>query len=184
MTLGRTSSGAIKIKTDSAGGGLRAVECACCGGCGCASVAVSGDLLAVFENMLTYPPCSGCSGYYPPPGYPDLPTCFGRPSDFFSINADGWDFLWDFVGPSQSTFAGARYSAADKCFFADGFNIRPADFTFYNELYIGQIEGCCPTTSTCSEGGQIFINGQAVPAINVIVDENEPLVPPLEFFFP
>ena len=36
MTLGRTSSGAIKIKTD---GGLRAVECACCGGggggCGC-----------------------------------------------------------------------------------------------------------------------------------------------------
>jgi hypothetical protein len=28
MTLGRTSSGAIKIKTD----GLRAVECACCGG--------------------------------------------------------------------------------------------------------------------------------------------------------
>ncbi len=30
MTLGRTSNGAIKIKT---GGGLRAVECACCGGC-------------------------------------------------------------------------------------------------------------------------------------------------------
>jgi hypothetical protein len=36
MTLGRTSSGAIKIKTDEAGGGLRAVECACCGGgCDC-----------------------------------------------------------------------------------------------------------------------------------------------------
>lgn len=31
MTLGRTSSGAIKIKTDSAGGGLRSVECGCCG---------------------------------------------------------------------------------------------------------------------------------------------------------
>lgn len=30
MTLGLTSSGAIKIKTD---GGLRAVNCACCGGC-------------------------------------------------------------------------------------------------------------------------------------------------------
>jgi hypothetical protein len=30
MTLGRTSSNAIKIKTDSEGGGLRAVECACC----------------------------------------------------------------------------------------------------------------------------------------------------------
>jgi hypothetical protein len=30
MTLGRTPTGAIKIKTDSPG--LRAVECACCGG--------------------------------------------------------------------------------------------------------------------------------------------------------
>jgi hypothetical protein len=30
MTLGRTSTGAIKTKTD---GGLRAVNCACCGGC-------------------------------------------------------------------------------------------------------------------------------------------------------
>jgi len=30
MTLGRTSSGAIKIKTDEAGGGLRAVSCGCC----------------------------------------------------------------------------------------------------------------------------------------------------------
>ena len=35
MTLGRTSSGAIKIKTDEAGGGLRAVECACCSSCNC-----------------------------------------------------------------------------------------------------------------------------------------------------
>jgi hypothetical protein len=33
MTLGRTSSNAIKIKIDEEGGGLRAVECACCGGC-------------------------------------------------------------------------------------------------------------------------------------------------------
>jgi len=31
MTLGRTASNAIKIKTD--GGTTRAVECACCGGC-------------------------------------------------------------------------------------------------------------------------------------------------------
>ena len=32
MILGRTSGGAIKTKSD---GGLRAVNCACCGGCGC-----------------------------------------------------------------------------------------------------------------------------------------------------
>lgn len=35
MTLGRSSTGAIKIKTDEAGGGLRAVNCGCCGGGGC-----------------------------------------------------------------------------------------------------------------------------------------------------
>ena len=183
MTLGRTSSGSIKIKTD---GGLRAVNCACCGGCGCGSVAVSGDLLAVFENMLTYPPCSGCSGYEPPPGYPSLPNCFGRPSDFFSISADGWDFVWDFVGPGGSgpIFAGVRYTAADKCFFADGLNIRFSDFTFHNQLSIGQLEGCCPPGKSCSVAGDILINGQAFPSFNVIVDAGEPLVAPLEFFFP
>jgi hypothetical protein len=60
MTLGRTSSGAIKIKTD---GGLRAVECGCCGGCkpvtleqynavaygGTADLA--GPLSAIFKNV-------------------------------------------------------------------------------------------------------------------------------------
>ena len=49
MTLGRTSDNKIKIKTDEAGGGLRAVECACCGGvCGCASV--SATLKAIIES--------------------------------------------------------------------------------------------------------------------------------------
>lgn len=41
MTLGRTSSNAIKIKTD--GGTTRAVECACCGGGG-GGCAPSGDI--------------------------------------------------------------------------------------------------------------------------------------------
>jgi len=48
MTLGRTSSGAIKIKTDTAGGGLRAVECACCG-CPCN---YGGSKKLKFENLL------------------------------------------------------------------------------------------------------------------------------------
>ena len=38
MTLGRTTSGAIKIKTD---GGLRAVNCACCGSLGCDAIPLS-----------------------------------------------------------------------------------------------------------------------------------------------
>jgi len=42
MTLGRSSTGAIKIKTDSPKG-LRAVECGCCGGgsCGCSTMSAA-----------------------------------------------------------------------------------------------------------------------------------------------
>ena len=42
MTLGLTPTGAIKIKTD---GGLRAVECACCGPCTC--VFSDGDIVTI-----------------------------------------------------------------------------------------------------------------------------------------
>ena len=49
MTLGLTSSGAVKIKTD---GGLRAVNCACCGSvCGC--MFVSDALKAIIESATT-----------------------------------------------------------------------------------------------------------------------------------
>jgi hypothetical protein len=47
MTLGRTASNAIKIKTD---GGLRAVNCACCGTCGCYSLSIPSALRSLFEN--------------------------------------------------------------------------------------------------------------------------------------
>jgi len=59
MTLGRTASGAIKIKTD---GGLRAVECACCGGCGCAAT-ISGELLTTMRNATTGT-CNGAAPIY------------------------------------------------------------------------------------------------------------------------
>ena len=50
MTLGLTSSGAVKIKTDN--GTTRAVNCACCGGvCGCATV--SAQLRAIIESATT-----------------------------------------------------------------------------------------------------------------------------------
>lgn len=47
MTLGRTTSGAIKIKTD--GGTTRAVECACCGG-GCPPI--ESDYTVISEAMF------------------------------------------------------------------------------------------------------------------------------------
>jgi hypothetical protein len=43
MTLGRTTDNKIKIKTDEEGGGLRAVECACCGGGNLPDVCLNGS---------------------------------------------------------------------------------------------------------------------------------------------
>ena len=51
MILGRTPAGAIKIKTD---GGLRAVNCACCGVIiPCGAARVSAELKAILENSNT-----------------------------------------------------------------------------------------------------------------------------------
>jgi len=72
MTLGRTSSGAIKIKTDGTAG-LRAVECACCetGPCNFPSVCLEGypnngwggDENGCSTSFLTIP---GCGSSAPP----------------------------------------------------------------------------------------------------------------------
>ena len=56
MTLGRTSTGAIKTKSD---GGLRAVNCACCNTCGC-ETAISGALLETLRTATTGT-CNGAS---------------------------------------------------------------------------------------------------------------------------
>jgi hypothetical protein len=50
MTLGRTSTGAIKIKTDTEGGGLRAVECECCGECPTLDDALKEQIFAIITN--------------------------------------------------------------------------------------------------------------------------------------
>ena len=65
MTLGRTSSGAIKIKTD---GGLRAVECACCGDAGCGCVKVSDPLKSIIESSTTVSTNGGDSYPWTPDG--------------------------------------------------------------------------------------------------------------------
>lgn len=57
MTLGLTSSGAVKIKTDN--DTTRAVNCACCNPCGCAS-SITGDLLTTMRNATTGT-CNGAS---------------------------------------------------------------------------------------------------------------------------
>jgi hypothetical protein len=74
MILGRTPAGAIKTKTD---GGLRAVNCACCGTCGCGTVRLPSHLFETLKNATSA-------------------TVWGTNLDEFIPNpAPPSDFLWE-----------------------------------------------------------------------------------------
>jgi hypothetical protein len=91
MTLGRTPAGAIKIKKDDPLG-LRAVECACCVNCGCAT-AISGDLLQTMRNATTG-------------------TCNGASPIYFNASGGGFSAYWYVSG----TFYTCALSALTNCF--------------------------------------------------------------------
>jgi hypothetical protein len=70
MTLGRTSSNAIKIKTDTEGGGLRAVGCACCVPLVCGCMYTPNNLISIIESATNVSvngislPWDGSSAFY------------------------------------------------------------------------------------------------------------------------
>jgi hypothetical protein len=70
MTLGLTSSGAVKIKTDEEGGGLRAVECACCGPCTC--VFSDGDIVTISAFGKSSTVTIGQTSHGPVPCWGDI----------------------------------------------------------------------------------------------------------------
>jgi uncharacterized Zn-binding protein involved in type VI secretion len=90
MTLGRSSSGAIKIKTD---GGLRAVGCACCGGgCACSTMSAavktaiaSATQVTVNGNSVAWNGSTASSGVQP----------FGTLSWYISYSGGTMCFLGD-----------------------------------------------------------------------------------------
>jgi hypothetical protein len=83
MTLGRTSSGAIKIKTDSPG--LRAVECACCATLSCGCYVVSGALKTAIESATSVS-VNGTSAAWNPAGTQVL-NSIPKPSAQISYSA-------------------------------------------------------------------------------------------------
>ena len=100
MTLGRTSSGAIKIKTD---GGLRAVNCACCGGCEC-GIIIPQELRELVANATIS--TVTMYGYYPQ--YFDI--------DLYGPNT--WRAYWteeDPSGTSELYDAEIRYDITTGC---------------------------------------------------------------------
>jgi hypothetical protein len=163
MTLGRTSSGAIKIKTD---GGLRAVNCACCGGgldCGCVGIAgimVGSQLLSyVLDNATT----GAVNGYGP-------------------INWEGYEDGWAGEWGDGFTLR-AAYSISGKilCMTTDN---------LLNYIYLGgQQNSCLPCITgeingrpaSCSLITQ-SVNGHIFDAVYAETDTQYPLSPPVVVF--
>ena len=146
MTLGRTADNAIKIKTDN--GTTRAVECACCGGCGCNGVAIPENLRPLFEaatidsiTMWGYPP----EDFYPlgpAEGYPE----------------GSWAADWFVVDGNLFINGGLLYSS-NGCLY--GINIEYNANTDYSDaalIYFGPLEGCLPPPET-GVVGTFTING-------------------------
>lgn len=157
MTLGRTSSGAIKIKTD---GGLRAVSCGCCGGgCPCRSALISGELVSILQNATT----ATCNGVDPSYWYSDA-TSFSAgwyipDGDIFAVAS--WDW-----GP----FAAPGYQ---KCMLVQADN-------GWSTLYPGPVE--CGIDQYVFPS--VFaVNGIAFEAHIGSFFSDKPLVPSIFFDF-
>jgi hypothetical protein len=159
MTLGRTSSGAIKIKTDEAGGGLRAVECACCetNVCGC-DLQIKDPLLSVLRNATTG-------------------TCNGVAPSYF--NAQGGGFFASFP---LGEYIGCTFvlRANLPCVYLEA--------SSYNFTQAVSDPSCCPGLQFsepyyCEPAGNFKINGYEFPAVYIIYDPADILIPPTELFF-
>ena len=95
MTLGRTSSGSIKIKTD---GGLRAVECACCESpCACYQVNAPSSISSILNNITSASQC----------------TLFGQPPDYFQEEDGFVEISW--YSDVNGFYADFIYAKGDPC---------------------------------------------------------------------
>ena len=140
MTLGRTSSGAIKIKTDEAGGGLRAVNCVCCGGSGtCGGLVIPTQFSEIVENaQLSIP------GYYPTiDGASSVPF-----SNFVQDKGDGWiaNEVFFIDTPDQETQNVLLVTAL----YTPSLRILNIGIYFYTSYFFGYLTDsdkgidCCP----------------------------------------
>jgi hypothetical protein len=81
MTLGRSTSGAIKVKTDAEGGGLRAVSCGCC------------EPMIIFYSYATDSSLGAgwdqCPDVGQPCGWAEVGSCGGAVASGF-LYSDAW----------------------------------------------------------------------------------------------
>ena len=158
MILGRTPAGAIKIKKD---GGLRDVNCACCGTCGCASP--MGELKDIMRGVISSSQL----------------TCNGVSPFFFTNTGENVLAFFDFSIGGEFVSTEISISQTTDCFLIVGYAYGST------LLYSGIISEDCPcavdpiSPITCSEA-TFTINDIEFPAVNEVTDD--PVFPGLITF--
>lgn len=153
MTLGRTASNAIKIKTD--GGTTRAVACACCGGGGgdprvCTCNGPHADLQIILANW------SNVNIAFNWPGFMGLPAKSGS---FVLSNGSS---VYNYNAGSGFVFGSVSANTNDICF-----SMSDADFG-------GSITLVCNGTATITINGEgysaNYVNflPQGVPSVSLV----------------
>ena len=171
MILGRTSSGAIKIKAD---GGLRAVGCACCGGCGCNTFDVPSSLLSLLEKAT-----SGTADGIPLTFSPYEAGWIASAKEIISPGGQPWgDYKEWFLIYTPGCFFFNALRQDGQGGGADSANIIP--WKLIPECPIPFDSEYEPTSET-----QFTINGSTFPAL--LVTRTDPVVgpsmPPPNFVF-
>jgi len=170
MTLGRTSSGAIKIKTD---GGLRAVECACCASpCGvCHNLLIPEPLRAVFTNATSATLWGYAARYFF--AYPEEAGGGFEAEWVIEVFDDDGRFVL-----GAETFI--SYSGVSNCLYGMSLDYITFDNPYIEGVgYFGKKEGCCTITDTCVDS-TFSINGQGgFPWHYITMVDGEPRFTPI-----
>jgi len=162
MTLGRTSSGAIKIKTD---GGLRAVNCACCGCRPCqVDISQNASFLQTLQNA------TGVSINLTPTQYSDY---------FFTPSPNGFEVRFDnYEGTIIAEIIFDKSCKQVFIYIDVGGDNYATSFTYENNS--------CPYSPSFDVGGitynqeigaDCYVNGVRFPMLRTYIFSNYP--PPI-----
>ena len=192
MTLGRTSTGAVKIKTDN--GGLRAVNCACCGGCSC-GISIPQALRGIVANATI-----------------NTITMFGLPPTFFypaTTQYPYWRAYWGYACPPPGSggvpcndpfalIAEIDYAPETGCLSTSGFYTEwnPSAYPLssngspvFGYQAFGDGQFCEDQQDTTTQNGTFTINGEGAytyyyfTGIDPITGLDYLAVPPPNFVF-
>ena len=167
MTLGRTSSGAINIKTD--GGTTRAVECACCGGgpiCTCSGPHAS--LKLILANW------SNVNIAFNWPGFMGFPAKSGNfnLSNGYQLLADGQQIPLNPPTPNQAEY---NYNAGSGFVFGSvSANTNDICLSMSDADFGGSITLACNGTESVTINGEgysaNYVNflPQGVPSVSLV----------------